>query len=161
MITLTPAERDIHRVLSNRAREADPAKPREACLTYKELGLLIDSEGRNTGMSRPPFRTLFPALGNVSRYEVEHGRPMLSALVVAQDTRVPGPGFVELARHLELPVNDPDTYWEEELSEVIRFWSAHDPVLVLDAAIDRLMGELGAIKAAIQRLGDARSHHSR
>ncbi|MEW2255893.1 hypothetical protein [Streptomyces sp. NPDC047869] len=67
MVTLTPAERDIHRVLSNRARQADPTKPREACLTYKELGLLLDPEGQNPGMSRPPFRTLFPALGNVSK----------------------------------------------------------------------------------------------
>ncbi|MFF2203932.1 hypothetical protein [Streptomyces sp. NPDC058145] len=129
-------------------------KPRDACLTYKELGLLIDPKGRNPGMSRPPFRTLFPLLGNVSRYEVLHGRPMLSALVVAQETRVPGPGFVELARHLELPVRDPDAYWEEELSEVIRFWSAHDQVLILDAAVDRLMGEISAIKAAMQRLSD-------
>jgi hypothetical protein len=46
-------------------------------------------------------------------------------------------------------------HWEEELSKVVRFWSAHDPVLVLDAAIDRLMGELSVIKAALQRLGDA------
>ncbi|MCX5373918.1 hypothetical protein OG613_37880 [Streptomyces sp. NBC_00015] len=155
MITLTSTERDIHRILSVRAREADIAKPHEACLTYKELGLLIDPEGLNTGMSRPPFRTLFPALGHVSMYEVEHGRPMLSALVVAQDSRVPGPGFVELARHLQLPVNDPDTYWDEELSEVVRFWSAHDPVLLLDAAVDRLMSELGAIKAAVRRISGA------
>ncbi|MFE0382740.1 hypothetical protein ACFW1F_01440 [Streptomyces bungoensis] len=80
---------------------------------------------------------------------------MLSSLVVAQDTGVPGPGFVELARHLELPVNNPDTYWEDELRGAAGFWSVHDPVLVLDSAIDRLMDELGAIKAAIQRLGDA------
>ncbi|CAL9640348.1 hypothetical protein SUDANB176_06329 [Streptomyces sp. enrichment culture] len=155
MITLTPAERDIHRALSTRAREADPAKPLEACLTYKELGLLIDPEGGNTGMSRPPFRTLFPALGNVSRYEVEHGRPMLSALVVNQDSRVPGPGFVELAQQLQVPVGDPDTYWDEELREVVRFWSAQDPVLLLDAAVDRLMAELDAIRTAVQRLGGA------
>ncbi|MFF0852504.1 hypothetical protein ACFYVM_15815 [Streptomyces sp. NPDC003280] len=155
MVTLTPVERDIHRVLSNRARQADPMKPREVCLTYKQLGLLIDPEGQNAGMSRPPFRTMFPALGNVSRYEVQHGRPMLSALVVAQDTRVPGPGFVELARDLGLPVSNPDTYWEEELRGVVSFWSVHDPVLVLDSAIDRLMDELGEIKAAIQRLSEA------
>lgn len=155
MITLSPTERDIHRVLSTRAREADPAKPREVCLTYKELGLLIDPEGGNTGMSRPPFRTLFPALGNVSRYEVEHGRPMLSALVVAQESRVPGPGFAELARQLQLPVGDEDTYWDRELDAVIRFWSAHDPVLLLDAAVDRLTAQLDDIKAAMQRLGNA------
>ena len=153
MITLTSTERNIHRVLSVRARDADIAKPREACLTYKELGLLIDPEGLNTGMSRPPFRTLFPALGRVSAYEVEHGRPMLSALVVAQDSRVPGPGFVELARQLRLPVENPETYWEDELREVVRFWSAHDPVLLLDAAVDRLMTELAEIKAAVRRIG--------
>jgi hypothetical protein len=104
-------------------------------------------------MSRPPFRTMFPALGRVSRYEMEHGRPLLSALVVSQDKREPGDGFVQLARELGLPVQDPGTYWDEELREVVRFWSAHDPVLLLDAAVDRLMGELGEIKAAVRHLG--------
>jgi hypothetical protein len=49
MITLTPAERDIHRALRKLAQEGDPEKPGSACITYKGLGQVIDSEGRSEG----------------------------------------------------------------------------------------------------------------
>ncbi|MFF9852712.1 hypothetical protein [Streptomyces litmocidini] len=152
MVALTPMERDLHRVLAARAREADPEKPSEARLTYKELGLLVDPEGGNTGMSRPPFRTMFPALGNISAYEAKRGRPLLSALVVAQGSGTPGPGFVQMARYIGATVRDPEAYWEEELAAVVRFWSTHDPVLHLDAEIERLEGELAALRATVERL---------
>ncbi|MET9677264.1 hypothetical protein ABZY68_29850 [Streptomyces sp. NPDC006482] len=152
MIRLTPVERDLHRALSTRARETDPAKPAEACLTYKELGLLVDPEGTATGMSRPPFRTMFPALGNVSAYEVEQRRPLLSALVVAQSSGTPGPGFVEMARYLGVTVRDPEAFWEEEVAAVVRFWSTYEPVLFMDAAVHRLERELAALRAAVAKL---------
>ncbi|KJS57070.1 hypothetical protein VM98_03145 [Streptomyces rubellomurinus subsp. indigoferus] len=152
MITLTTDEQKIHRVLLDRARAADPAKPQDACLSYKALGLQIDPDGVGTGMSRPPFRTMFPALGHVSMYEVEHGRPMLSALVVAESSHTPGAGFAELARHLKLKVENDETFWQQELERTIRFWSAQDPILLLDAAVDRLMGELQVIKNSLRRL---------
>ncbi|MFD0149333.1 hypothetical protein ACWGQ4_14275 [Streptomyces sp. NPDC055721] len=151
--TLTPIEQDLHRVLSRRAREAAPEEPSQACLTYKALGLLVDPEGVNTGMSRPPFRTLFPALGRISAYESEHGRPLLSALVVAQESGTPGPGFAQLAQSLGVVVRDPEAFWEEELAEVVGFWSTHDPVLLLDAAVDELKSELAVLRAAVDRLG--------
>ncbi|SOE53614.1 hypothetical protein SAMN05446589_0560 [Streptomyces sp. OV198] len=151
MITLTPAERDIHRALRKLAQEGDPEKPGSACITYKGLGQVIDSEGRNSGMTRPPFRTMFPALGHVSMYEVEHGRPMLSALVVNQDTGTAGPGFAELARHLQFEVKDDEAFWRRELEEVVRFWSANDPVLVLDAAVDRVLDELKQVKTLLRK----------
>lgn len=152
MITLTANEQKIHRVLLDRARAADPTKPFDACLSYKALGHQIDPDGVSTSMSRPPFRGgMFPALGHVSMYEVEHGRPMLSALVVTEGSKVPGPGFAELARHLQLKVENDETFWHEELDRTLRFWSAQDPVLVLDAAVDRLMGELQAIKNAVRK----------
>ncbi|MGW4424985.1 hypothetical protein [Streptosporangium sp. NPDC004631] len=152
MITLGPDEQAIHRALLDRSRAADPAQPLDACLSYKALGLMIDPDGINTGMSRPPFRAMFPALGHVSTYEVEHGRPMLSALVVSESSHEPGPGFAELARNLKLKVEDDTTFWQEELERTLRFWSAQDPVLVLDAAVDRLMGELQAIKNSLREL---------
>ncbi|MEV7567834.1 hypothetical protein [Streptomyces tanashiensis] len=148
-------ERDLHRALTARAREADPEKPAEARVTYKELGLLVDPEGDRSGMSRPPFRTMFPALGNISAYEAERGRPLLSALVVAQGSGTPGPGFAEMAQHLGVNVRDPEEYWAEELAAVVRFWSTHDPVLHLDAEITRLEGELAALRAAVERLEGA------
>ncbi|MFD4916614.1 hypothetical protein ACFWNR_25775 [Streptomyces virginiae] len=152
MITLTSNEQAIHRVLLDRSRAADPAKPLDACLSYKALGLAIDPDGINIGMSRPPFRTMFPALGHVSMYEVEHGRPMLSALVVSESSHAPGSGFADLARHLKVQVEDDATFWRDELERTLRFWSAQDPVLVLDAAVDRLMSELQAIKNSLRKL---------
>lgn len=153
MITLAPAERDIHRALLTIARSADPASPADACVTYKELGLLIDPDGVSTGMSRPPFRGgLFSALGNVSVYEVERGRPMLSALVVRQDSGTAGPGFADLARHLRFDVQDDEAFWRSELEKVVRFWSAEDPVLLLDTMADKVMAELHQIKAQLHKL---------
>ncbi|WP_166022406.1 hypothetical protein [Streptomyces chilikensis] len=153
MITLTPDEKAIHRALLGRARAADPAKPLDACLTYKALGLVTDPEGRSTGMSRPPFRAMFPALGHVSAYEVEHGRPMLSALVVSENSHAPGPGFAGLARRLRYRVDDDAAFWQEELERTVRFWSAQDPVLVLDAVVDRLLCELQVVRDSLRRLG--------
>ncbi|MFI6358245.1 hypothetical protein ACIBJF_37790 [Streptomyces sp. NPDC050743] len=95
---------------------------------------------------------MFPALGHVSMYEVEHGGPMLSALVVKQDSGTAGPGFVDLARHLKFDVQDEEAFWKRELEEVVRFWSAKDPVLLLDAAVDCVMEELKQIKAQLRKL---------
>jgi len=96
---------------------------------------------------------MFRALGHVSMYEVEHGRLMLSALVMKQDSGTAGPGFADLARHLKFDVQDEEAFWKRELEEVVRFWSAKDLVLLLDAAVDRVMEELKQIKAQLRKLG--------
>jgi hypothetical protein len=41
-------------------------------------------------------------LGEISTYEHDHGRPMLSAIVVLAGIGYPGEGFYNLARHLGL-----------------------------------------------------------
>lgn len=41
-------------------------------------------------------------LGEISIYEHDHGRPMLSAIVVLAGIGCPGEGFYNLARHLGL-----------------------------------------------------------
>ncbi|WP_448698909.1 hypothetical protein [Streptomyces avidinii] len=64
---------------------------------------------------------MFPALEQVSRYEVEHGRPMLSALVVSEGSPAPSPGFADLARHLGLEAADDAARTE------IRFWYTQTP----------------------------------
>jgi hypothetical protein len=51
------------------------------------------------------------------------GKPMLSALVVNQDTKIPGPGFFELAVALgKLPAGasdqDKKAFWQKELEAV-------------------------------------------
>ena len=175
MITLTPFERELHRALLGRVRNVrgtDPESaltthpavfgsdhsprgidPESVVTTYVALGQEVDPEGASTfPMTKPPFRGLNEALGHVSMYEVEHGRPMLSALVVNADTRKPGDGFAKLARHLGLEAKDDDDFWRSELGRVVEFWSADDLVLVLDAALDRVMEQLSDIKAALRRV---------
>jgi len=65
-------------------------------------------------------------LGEISEYECEHGRPMLSAVVVNKTTKKPGPGFSHLARELgKLDSSSPDAengFWETELQKVYNTW---------------------------------------
>lgn len=151
MIELTRHERIVWQLLRDRAQSADPTDPTPALITYRDLGRLADpDETWRFPMSRPPFRGLNEALGHVSMYEVEHGRPMLSALVVNADHQSPGAGFTKLAEHLGFVVDDPHQFWLSELQRIADFWSAGDLVLVLDAAMDRVLSELAAIKQRLR-----------
>lgn len=69
-------------------------------------------------------------LGNISRFEVEHGRPMLSAIVVRQDTRIQGGGFFDLAEELGL-LKATDTIEGFAVSENRRvklYWKSHSDI---------------------------------
>jgi len=61
-----------------------------ATITYRNLAFRIGT--------RPDF--LGRPLAHLSHRAVERGEPMWSALVVATDTGVPGPGFYAIARRL-------------------------------------------------------------
>lgn len=66
-------------------------------------------------------------LGEISKYEHAHDRPMLSAIVVKIDTKQPGPGFSGLARELgKLESSSPDdekSFWKHEIENVYKCWS--------------------------------------
>ncbi|MDE6418586.1 MAG: hypothetical protein K2K49_05195 [Duncaniella sp.] len=69
-------------------------------------------------------------LGNISRFEVEHGRPMLSAIVVRQDTRIQGGGFFDLAEELGL-MKATDTiegFAVAENRRVKLYWKSHSDI---------------------------------
>ena len=66
----------------------------------------------------PPFRTLINALGRVSRAAHGKGLPMLSAVVVNQETNRPGSGFYELAWELGKDLSDEVAFWESEVEKV-------------------------------------------
>lgn len=61
-------------------------------------------------------------LGEISRRENENGRPLLSAVVVLQDTFRPGKGFFTLARELGLHSGDDEAFFSEELKRVWDTW---------------------------------------
>jgi hypothetical protein len=147
LIELSREDRLIWRQLRDRASAGSSKDPQNSCIHYGELGKLVDPDGVwHYPRSRPPMHGFGDALGHVSRYEHEHGRPLLSALVTAVDTDKPGKGFAEFAESLGIQVGDPDTFWSEEVSRVVKFWSSSDDTLLLDAAVDRVLRELAAIR---------------
>jgi hypothetical protein len=68
-------------------------------------------------------------LGEISRFEVSHGNPMLSALVVhkeGQSYKDPGEGFYKLARALGRYHGEHDyLFWAAEVKEVYDCWASH------------------------------------
>lgn len=153
MITLTPFEHVLRRALVDRIGASASPDPREHCLSYRRLGLLVDPDDRSRyPMTRPPFRGLNEALGHVSMYEAERGRPMLTAIVVNEETGHPGSGFARLGRHLGFDVDDEDGFWRAELDAAVRFWKTDDVVLVVDAAVEVLMAELGSIRQLVRKM---------
>jgi hypothetical protein len=92
-----------------------------ATISYKALGELI----------RPDLPTLqfaraaSPILDGINAEEVDVGRPLLSAVVVRQDSGIPGAGFFKSAR--EMCSRDDATdqeFWQAEIGRVHDYWSS-------------------------------------
>lgn len=90
-------------------------------VTYQELAELIDlpTEGNYMG------KELGRYLGSISTEEVEHGRPMLSAIAVTTSGK-PSSGFFELARQCGKLNSDhhteEDRFVREETAKVYQTW---------------------------------------
>src|SRR5437879_5508547 len=125
MLALTSFERAVRRSLIDRTRNANGDRER-TLMTYGQLGEFLRPVRREGDPTLEwPFGGFFEALGHVSMYEVEHGRPMLSAIVVNAETGSPGDGFEKLARHLGFDVVDGTEFWEDEVEEVLDTWGRH------------------------------------
>ncbi len=92
--------------------------------TYSEIAPLA---GRNME-SKVECNKISEILGEISTYEHEHGRPMLSAIVVHADDRTPGNGFFNLTRELRLPHKLDDLveleFLVKEVEKVHRYWGS-------------------------------------
>ncbi len=95
-------------------------------MTYSEVGFLI---GIRKIEGNHHIKIIGELLGEISKHEHEHGRPMLSAVVVHKDDELPGDGFFELARSLKkLDINTKGNkekeleFYEKELKEVYEYW---------------------------------------
>lgn len=66
-------------------------------------------------------------LGNISAYEHENGRPLLSSLVVRANDNYEGDGFYKLAEELGFgnwkKLKKEGTFEVEQMNECITFWS--------------------------------------
>lgn len=79
-------------------------------------------------MGNPAHRNeMARLLGEISTYEHQQGRPLLSAVVVHRAGRTPGQGFFKLARELGLPCGQGDiaelTFFSSELRRVHAEWA--------------------------------------
>ena len=63
-------------------------------------------------------------LDDINRDELRAERPMLSSIVVSAGSGMPGSGYFNLARRLELyDGNDDRAFWEEQVERVFDYWS--------------------------------------
>ena len=157
MITLRPDEQEVRHYLIERAKKADPSRPLSARITYKALTEAVDPGRRFSWSAWPRYNGIGPLLGHISEYEVEHGRPMLSALAVRTQGRRPGDRFYPLARKLgRLDSSDPDAerrFWEAEIAEVVRYWaSTSAPGEAADAQFEAVMAKLTSIERMVRKL---------
>jgi hypothetical protein len=89
---------------------------------YSELAPLIGSDS-----SDPYFGVRIGRIPDeVNHAEHAAGRPLLSAIVIAKETGMPGEGFFTCARDLKRYAGRDDlAYWVEELRLVHYYWSKH------------------------------------
>jgi len=86
---------------------------------YTEVGALVGLE--------PHDSRLWAMLDEINRFEHEHKRPMISALVIAKQENRPGSGFWVCATDLGkfIKGEDEDRFWSDELRRVWEYWASH------------------------------------
>lgn len=148
MITLTPVENDLRAYLIKAAGANDPKDrirpyPRVAEATDPEYDPHDESHG-----------WLKQRLFHISSYEAEHGRPMLSALVVNRYDYRPENDLYDLARRLGRLKDGDDAvrWWNTELDEISRYWTTHSDDPLQDAQFNAIMTELAHIKRMLRTL---------
>ena len=144
-VSLTAIEERVRHYLIERARKVDPAYPFQAKITYKDLCNAIDPDEQYWAF--PRFRGIGPVLGRVSTFEHEHGRPMLSALVVHSADGQAGDGFAGLGRHLgfQIQPGQERAFWRNQLEEVVRYWTSSGETVDAQAPKERALAMLANI----------------
>lgn len=123
MVVLSQVERVLRQILISQART-------EQTITYGQIAELVAPVA--PVRLEKPFSPLHNWLGNVSRFEHHHRRPLLSAVVVAVESGRPGRGFGTFAATLGREVgNDVEAFWQQEIDDVFAFWSRTRPEQLL------------------------------
>jgi hypothetical protein len=121
MITLTPIEERIRQELISFVKIGDS---RKSFVRYKPL-----AEKVNIPFGNEYERSLlYGMLGNISRYEFEHGRPLMSVIVV-NDEYAPGKGFFTLAKSelkKQKPDEDNDKFALTERKALFDYWKSNE-----------------------------------
>lgn len=88
---------------------------------YTAIGNMIGLDMGNPG----DRNKIAKILDEVNYYEHQHGRPMISAVVIRQDINMPGEGFFECARQLNKYRESNDLiFWVHELASVHNYWAS-------------------------------------
>lgn len=85
-------------------------------VTYSELCAML-----TTAYIHYHSPLLVRLLDEIGVAEVQAGRPVLPALVVAKQTGIPGAGFFKIDSGEA--IDDPKAYWQRELERVFDYWS--------------------------------------
>jgi hypothetical protein len=100
--------------LLNAAREKES-------VSYEEIGQIMDLEA-HLGMAKE----IGQLLGEINEDEHNNGRPMLSAVAVELNTRMPGEGFFQFAKELSKFDGETDEdkreFWRDEIQRVYEIW---------------------------------------
>jgi hypothetical protein len=110
----TVKEAELNQVLYNRLKEAaSRGKP----IYFSEIAELLE-----INMSDEEQRKkMFEMIANISLYEHQNGRPLLSAIVIKAD-KSPGYGFFIMARRLGLQKTNNQSFFYEEVKKVFDYW---------------------------------------
>jgi len=146
MITLSGAEKDLRAYLIDQARDDTD------CL--RSYGQIAEATDAKRNLDDPHHSRLKKRLFRISSYEVEHGRPMLSAIVVHSGDYRPGDGLYELARQLNRLKGEEDNlvWWNAEVERITRYWVTHSDDATKDAQFDAVMAELATVQQMIRTL---------
>ena len=91
-------------------------------ITYSDIAPLADLD-MTLDADRHEIGRL---LGEISTFEHQHGRPLLSAIVIHRDNNIPGHGFFVLARELNLYQGTDDLlFFIGEFNRVRDYWRSH------------------------------------
>jgi hypothetical protein len=154
---LSPVEQRVREFLISRARQADPDRLSSARIEYQQLAKAIDPEEHYWAW--PRFRGLGDVLSNISVFERDHDRPLLSALVVQAGTHQAGAGFykglLDKRLGIQLPLDQERAFWRGEIRKVVTYWNAApgeeepDTQARVLALITRIESDLKEVRALI------------
>jgi hypothetical protein len=98
---------------------ADVARRRD-CTTYTEIARMAGFDVTQA----VDHAKLDAILAEISTFEHQHDRPLLSAVVLCDDADKTHLGFFTLARQLGLNHDDDVEFFIQELRRVHKYWSA-------------------------------------
>lgn len=122
-VTTQPADEGLSDQLRSLRQTLMEAARARQHVSYTEAARVLGMEGAKPWRS-PKF---FEALDAISTFEHRHGRPLLSAVVVHGQDRLPGGGFFKMARRLGVqgPDEDDRAFFEAERERVYAYWVQH------------------------------------